>query len=404
MSDKKRISFVIFLTFLVTSVMYITSFVMIPAFRNGLTGIRDSISGDNSDKELNGKIAEIDAYIEENYFNEYDKNKLNDMAVKGYVAGLGDKYSQYYTKSEYAELNADLEGNFKGVGVEVTIDDDNLITVLNAYKDAPAHKAGIQAGDKIIKVNGTPVNGDNYDTALNMMRGAGKYGKSDTVTVTIKRGEETFETKITREEITVQTVSSKMLENNIGYIQISSFGAETDEQFEKETNALITQGATSLIIDLRNNGGGMLESVVYVADYLLPEGIILTIKGKDKKPQEYTSSADCIDLPMCVLINGNSASASEVLAGALKDHKKATLIGEKTYGKGVVQTLFPLSDGDGLKITTAKYYTPSGECIDKKGIKPHKEVKMDLTKNLYLYTMEEDVQLGEAIKHLNGDK
>lgn len=390
----------IFLTFLVTSLMYTACFVAFPAFSKGVSSLSSILPSSDGTSELKQKLNDIDYYLDEYYIDKADEKTLTDKALKGYVSGLGDVYSQYYTKSEYEELTSEVSGNYKGVGIEVTIDENNQIVVLNAYNDAPAHKAGIRPGDLITKVNDTSVNGENYDLAINMMKGVGKYGKTDTVRVTVKRGSEIFETDISREEITVQSVSAEMLPEKIGYVKVSTFGEETDEQFVSAVNSLITDGAKSLIIDLRNNGGGLLDTVVNMADFLLPKGDILTIKSKSGKPDVFVSDENSVSLPLCVLINQNSASASEVLAGALKDHKKAILVGETSYGKGVVQTLFKLKDGSGLKLTTAKYYTPSGVCIDKKGIKPDVEVKMELERHLSLYEHKDDIQLQEAIKQL----
>ena len=401
MNNEKKVSLAVFLTFLVTSVLYLSAFILVPALSSLPEMLLSGISGTKNSRELSAKIGEIEHHIEKKYINEYDTATLNDMALKGYVAGLDDVYSTYYTKEEFEELNSQMEGEYKGIGIEVVIDNDNLITVVNVFENSPAHKANIIPGDKIVKVNETDVTGDNYDLALDMMRGVGEYGKSDTFFITVKRGEETIKSQITREKIDTQTVSSEMLEGNIGYISLSSFLEESDEEFIAHTDRLISQGAKSLIIDLRNNGGGILDTVLRISDYLMGEGTILTIKNKGVAPNVFKSDKKRIDLPMCVLINGNSASASEVLAGALKDNKEAALVGETSYGKGVVQTVVDLSDGSGLKITTAKYYTPSGKCIDQKGIKPDVEVKMELTKSLFLYEKHEDIQLQEAIKILN---
>lgn len=400
MNNRKHISFAVFITFIVTTVLYVGAYLYVPLFSGTLNNAASFLKSADSGK-IGDKIKEIDKYVDTYYMDDIDSEKLKNYAVKGYVSGLEDVYSEYYSKAEYEELNADLTGNYKGIGVEVAIDVDDLITVLAAYDDAPAAKAGIKKGDKIIKVNDTDVDASNYDEAVNMMRGAGDYGKTDDMILTVKRGEKTFETKVTREKVISQTVKSEMLESNIGYVNVSQFAEETDEDFEIQINSLISKGAKALIIDLRNNPGGMLTTVVNMADYLLPKGEILRIVGKDSEPMIYSSDEKCIDLPICVLINGNSASASEVLSGALKDHDRATLIGEKTYGKGVVQSIFDLDDGDALKITTAKYYTPSGECIDQKGIKPDINSKMELTKNLALYEKNEDTQLQRAIKELS---
>lgn len=399
MNNSKKTSFVVFLTFLITSAMYLIVFTFVPALSSLPRSIAGLISGKNN-RNLSQRINEIDSYLEGTYINKYDREQLDDMAVRGYVAGLGDKYSMYYTKQEFDELNAEMKGNYKGIGIEVAVDDEGYIQVLKAYKNAPASEAGMQAEDRIVKVDKTEVNGDNFDLAIDMIKGVGKYGKNDTMTITVRRGEKLLDLKVTRREVVAQSVETKMLSGNIGYIALSSFMEESDEDFIKETNSLISKGAKSLIIDLRNNGGGMLDTVVNISDFLLPEGKILTIKGKESEPVVFSSEESCIDIPICVLINGNSASASEVLAGALKDHSKATIVGETSYGKGVVQTLYPLSDGSGIKLTTAKYYTPSGECIDQKGIKPDKTVEMELTKALDLYSLDEDVQLKEAMKQV----
>ena len=402
MRKPQKTSLTIFLTFIITSAMYLAAFVIFPALSAFLGSLSGSITGffGGGNSELSSKIKQIDSYIEEGYINDVDQTKLNDMALRGYVAGLGDPYSQYFSKEEMEALSADLNGSYKGVGVEVAANENNEIEVLNVYKGGPADKGGMQAGDILTEVNGVKVNGDSLNEATNIIKGLDERGKSDKLKIKIMRNGEEHTLSIVREEIVVQSVSGEMLEGKIGYLQISSFVEETGTQFKTEAQKLVDDGAKSLIIDLRNNGGGMLDAVVEVADYLLPEGDILTIKGKNTKPEVYTSDERAVNLPMCVLTNGNSASASEVLAGALRDHKKAVLVGEKTYGKGVVQTLFPFDDGSAVKITTAKYYTPSGECIDKVGITPNVEVKMELTKALSLYTEEEDIQLQEAINQL----
>lgn len=397
MNNKKSTVLTIFLTFVFTSALYVGVHLYTPMLSNALNNAVSFLTpGFGSE----GKMSEIRSIIEKNYIEEPNADKLEAKALKGYVAGLEDPYGEYYTAEEYASMTAQLSGNYKGIGVEVTIGDNNLITILAAYEGAPAAKAGLMPGDCIIKVNDTKVNGDNYNKAIDMMKGVGEYGKADDMTLTIKRGEETFKVDITREEVSVDTVDSEMLKGNIGYVSLSQFADESDEDFEIAVNELISSGAKSLIIDLRDNPGGMLTTVVNVADYLLPKGNILTIKGRNSIPQEFSSDEDCIDLPMCVIINGNSASASEVLAGALKDHQKAILVGETSFGKGVVQSIYDLSDKSALKITTAKYYTPNDTCIDGKGIKPDHEVKMELTKPLSSYTKDEDTQLQKAIELL----
>ncbi len=393
--QRKNTLLVIFLTFAVTSALYLCAHLFVPSFGNALDNIVSFIT---PGFESGGKLGEVQKIIGNSFMGDPDKEKLETKALKAYVAGLDDPYSEYFTKEEFESLSGQLTGNYKGIGIEVTLNDDNLISIINAYKNAPAAKAGIMSGDIIIKVDGTEVNGNNYNEAISMIRGDGDYGKKDTVILTIKRQEETFDTEVTRTEVSIETVDSRMIDKNIGYVSLTNFAEESHKDFELAVNSLVSSGAKSLIIDLRNNPGGMLTTVVSIADYLLPKGTILTIKGKNTQPEVYYSDDKCIDMPMYVLINGSSASASEVLAGALSDHKRAILVGEKSFGKGVVQTMYNLSDGDALKITTAKYYTPNDVCIDGKGIEPDHKVEMKLTKPLEFYTQEEDVQLTKVIE------
>ncbi len=400
MNKLNKTPVIIFVTFLVTTALYVCAYMFVPAFSNVLSDAASLIAA-SKDGSLGAKLNEIDKIVDEYFIDDIDKEKLKTQAVKAYVDAIEDEYTEYYTPEQYLELTSDISGNYKGIGVEVTVTDDNLITIIEAYDKSPASKAGIMPKDKIIRVNGTDVNGDNYDLAIDMMRGVGKFGENDEMLLTIKRGSDTFETKVIREHVVSQTVKGTLLENDIGYIRLSQFAEGTAKDFEKTVNSLRTEGAKSLIIDLRNNPGGILTSVVEIADSLLPEGKILTIKGKNGPEDEYMSLEGEVDMPMCVLVNGMSASASEVLAGALKDHDKAVIIGEKTYGKGVVQSIFELDDDSALKLTTSRYYTPSGKSLDKKGIEPDIEVKMPLTKALGLYEKEEDIQLQRAIKEVS---
>ncbi len=393
--QRKNTLLIIFLTFAVTSALYLSAHILVPSFGNALDNIVSFIT---PGFESGGKMGEVQNIIGNSFMGNPDKEKLETKALKAYVGALDDPYSEYFTKEEFESLSGQLTGNYKGIGIEVTLNDDNLISIVNAYKNAPAAKAGIMPQDIITAVDGIQVNGDNYNEAISMIRGDGEYGKKDTVILTIKRQEETFDTKVTRTEVSMQTVDSRMIDQSIGYVSLSNFAEESHKDFELAVNSLISSGAKSLIIDLRNNPGGMLTTVVSIADFLLPKGTILTIKGKSTPPEVYYSDEECIDLPMYVLINGSSASASEVLAGALSDHKRAILVGEKSFGKGVVQTMYNLSGGDALKITTAKYYTPNDVCIDGKGIEPDHKVEMLLTKPLEYYTPEEDVQLAKVLE------
>ena len=393
MNKQKNTVSAVFITFLITTALYVGAYVFVPQTSTFLTNLKGITSGflKNGDASLD----EIQNLVNKNYFKDVDEAKLTESAMKGYVAGLGDPYSQYHTASEYKDLLSDLNGNYKGIGITATVVDGEIVVAV-VHKGGPADKAGMKKGDIIIKVDDTEVNGDSYNKAVSLMRGTNDT--DDKVKVTVKRGEEILAKDLVREDISIQTVTYEIMEDDIGYVAVSTFGENTDEDFRVGVNNLINQGAKSLIIDLRDNPGGMLTTVVDMADFLLPEGKILTIEGKNTPKQEFKSEKGEINLPIYVLINGDSASASEVLAGALHDHKKATLIGETTFGKGLVQTMYELKNGGALRLTTSQYYTPSGTCIDKTGIKPDVEVKMELEKSLALYTPEEDIQLQKAIE------
>ena len=398
MYSKKRVYSIIFITFVLTTALYTSAIAFVPSLDSFLGSIRTIL--DRNDN-LGARLSEINSYVDNYFINDYDKEKMADNALEGYVSALNDPYTEYISKSEYKEFISELTGNYKGIGVEVYVDTDGYITVLSAFDDSPASNAGILPGDKIVGVNDTAVNIDNYNEAINMMRGIGEYGKTDDMTLTILRGSKKIKVDITRTEVVNQTVKTKMLDNNIGYVRISQFDDDTGTDFSRLTDNLIADGAKSLIIDLRDNPGGVLTGVVNVADKLLGKGKIITIKEKSGKETVYNSDKNEVDLPMCVLINRNSASASEVLAGALKDHKKATLVGEKSFGKGIVQTIFDLSDKSALKITTAKYYTPNGTCIHGKGIQPDYKVELNADKNIMALDASEDTQLQKAIEILS---
>jgi len=401
MDSKKKIAFAVLVTFILTTVLYGVALTMVPSIGTMLGDVRALIENDDTE-ELVSKVREIDRYIDGMYIYEADKQKMTDTALTGYVAALGDVYTEYITKDNYKLMMETLTGDYKGIGVEVFVDSDNLITVSTVFEGDPAEEAGMKPLDKIIEVNGTKVSLENYDEAIDMMKGAGKYAdSSDEFSVKIKRGEEELDLKVTRREIVAHTVQTKMLRNDIGYIRLSGFDQTTGEDFEIHLENILAEGAKALIIDLRNNPGGTLPGVVAVADILLPEGKIITVKGKTGEEVVYTSDKEGTDVAMCVLINGNSASAAEVLAAAMRDHKKATLVGEKSFGKGVVQSVFSLSDGSALKLTTEEYFTPSGESIHEKGITPEYVVELATEKNIFVLEEREDTQLQKAIEILS---
>ena len=390
MVNKKHVIITAVITFIITVVLIFTT-------------VLGSVVGFlMKDEDGSQKLKKIEALIDSYYIYDYNKEKMMDMALTSYANGVGDPYTTYIDKESFAEMVEDIQGNYVGIGVEIFIDKDNLLTVLAPFDYSPAAKAGILPGDKIIKVGGKDVSAKNYNDAISMIRGEG--ASSDEVVLTIKRGTEVIDVNVKREKITVVTATERMLSNNVGYIRISNFGDNTAEEFKECLKSLEDNGAKSLIIDLRNNPGGTLESVVEVADSLMDEGNIITIKDKKGNEKKYNSDSHHNKLPLCVIINKNSASASEALAGAIMDSGRGTLVGEKSFGKGIVQSIFELGDGSAFKVTTARYFTPGGTSIDKVGITPHIEVSLDEKyKNTAVPNIpyEKDFQLQKAQEVLN---
>lgn len=358
-------------------------------------------------KEINyeTKAKTIYNLMQSEYAEDLDNEKIYEGLYTGMVALATDKYSRYISKEDFESYKISTSGNYAGIGAKTSVDpDDYLIYVVSAYENSPAVKAGLTAGDKIIKVNGTSVGYDNYADAIDMIRG--KEGTS--ITLTIKRGTEIFDAEVTRENVDVPTVGGTVLNNNIGYIKLEGFEAVTYDQYKAVYDNLRSQGITSLIIDLRNNPGGLLDTVSKIADDIIPEGIITYTEDKKGKKDYIKSSSGELDIPLAVLVNENSASASELLTAAIKDTGKGTIIGKNTYGKGVVQTTFPLRDGSAVKLTTSKYYTPKGICINGVGVAP--DIEVDNPSD-YEYTtlssdkaecnLDSDTQLQKAVEILS---
>ena len=326
------------------------------------------------------------------YFDDVDDEKAADNIFKAYLAAYGDKYTVYYTPEEYKSMMESTTGSFYGIGAVCQKADDGAILISEAYEYAPAYKAGIRNGDKVIEVNGEDITGMDLSVAVALIKGE----KGTDVNLTIMRNGEKMNFTVTRDKIDIKTVSSEILENNIGYIYISQFDDVTTDQFKEAVNDLQNQGVAGLVIDIRNNPGGVLKTVVDMLDYILPNGLIVYTETKDGTRQEYSGSDNYeLNLPMAVLVNGNSASASEIFAGAMQDYDKAQIIGTQTFGKGIVQTIRPLTDGSAFKYTIAKYFTPKGQDIHGKGVTPDSIVELpdDAT---------EDVQLKAAVEYLNG--
>lgn len=332
-------------------------------------------SGSIVNNRLNGKMTEIQRYIDKYFLDDIDESKMQDSICKGMVDGLGDTYAAYYNEDEYKDMQEKTSGNYCGIGAYVSQSaTDGAISVVQPIKDSPAEKVGLKSGDVISEVDGKSIEGMDLTAVVSKMKG--EAGTKVKITVIRKNHKKEF--TIVREEIHSQTVASEMLDNKIGYIAVSSFEEVTKQQFRDALEKLENEGEKSLIIDLRNNGGGLLSTAVDMLDRMLPEGVVVYTKDKEGNKEEYSSTAkESFDKPVVILVNENSASASEVFSGAMQDYKEGILVGATTFGKGIVQTVFNLQDGTALKLTTSKYYTPKGRNIHGTGLKPDISVALD---------------------------
>lgn len=349
---------------------------------------------------IDKKLLAIDKAINQYYVGEIDRDKLEQGIYKGFVAGVGDPYTTYYTPDEFAKFMEKSSGTYAGIGVQMTVDQtDNTITVTEVFPGSPAEKAGMLTKDKIIGAEGKELTGDDFEEAPKIIKGE----EGTAVVVTIYRPSEnkTYDLDITRENVVYPSIEYKMMDNNIGYIQIRSFEEPTYEQFKAALTEIESKGAEGLVIDLRNNSGGLLHITEDIVDELIPEGVIVSTKDNQGEVKTAYADDEYTDIPIAVLVNEQSASASEVLSGALKDHNRATLVGTTTFGKGIVQSIMPLTDGSALKVTTSQYFTPSGVCIQGTGIKPHYRVELPaelMIKPKLEY--DEDIQLQKAVEVL----
>lgn len=344
--------------------------------------------------------------IQSDYLFPYKKEDLETGIYKGLFWGLKDPYSEYYTAEEYKRLMEDTTGKFAGVGLVITAGEDNLITVVSPIANTPAAKAGLKAGDKIVEVDGQAYAGKELQEATEHMRGKPKTSVELTVQRVINGKTQTSHVKLVREMIEVDTVIGKLMPDNIGYLQISSFEQVTAKDFKKEWEALEKQGAKKFVIDLRNNPGGLLTSCEEIADALLGKATVVTTVDNKGKKEASTSDEVQYKEPLVVLANGGSASASEILLGALRDNKRAKSVGEKTFGKGIVQQIYPLGENGkdgGFKLTMAEYLTPNGEKIHGKGITPDIVVKApEQAKGMGPDFLKEDPQLQRALQEVKG--
>lgn len=345
----------------------------------------------NKTQAIAKSLENFRSVIDEYYKGDIDEEKLLDSTIKGYVDGLGDKYTTYMPKEEWDEFQESALGNFVGIGIYMTENSDELIEVVSPMEDSPAKKAGIIAGDIIVEVNGESVIGQSTDIVSSKIKGE----EGTNVSIKIKRNDEYLTFDLVRENIKIYHVYSEILDNNVGYISLITFDTGCADEFYKKLTELKDKGITKLVIDLRNNTGGIVNESLNIAEMFINKGnkLLITEDNKNNKVTTYAKSDAIVDMDVVVLCNKYTASASEILIGALRDNNIAKTVGTQTYGKGVIQQIFKLKDGGALKITTEEYYTPNETKINKVGITPDVEVE--------LKDGEEDTQLNKAIEILN---
>ena len=371
--------------------------------KGGFTHIFTSDNGSKLDyKKIEEKTSLLQSIIDKYFLFDEDMTKVEDGIYAGMMNGLDDPYTVYYTKEEYKALNEDTEGKYSGIGASVSQNPKTkIITIVNVFDNSPAKESGLLPGDIIYKIDGEEVTGTDLDVLVKTkIRGV----EGSSFTMTVIRGDEKkqVDLNLTRRSIEVQTVSSKMLNDGIGYVAVSQFDAVTSEQFKSNIESLKSQGMKKLIVDLRGNPGGLLDQVVDMLDYILPEGLVLYTEDKNGNREEYyAKDPGELKTPMGVLVNENSASASEVFTATFKDFKWGKVVGKTTFGKGIVQNVLPLGDGTAIKITTQHYYPPSGYDLHKVGIKP--DVDVDLNEGAVIGS-DSDNQLGTAVDILKSEE
>lgn len=338
----------------------------------------------NYERWFQAKIRQIDQSLSKDYIGDIEKEKMYESAVKGYVNALGDPYTNYMTPEEYKIFQQDLSASYEGIGAPLERNPEtNVLTVVSPYKDSPADKAGLRSGDIILKVDGEAIANMTIEETARKIRGK----KGTTVVLSIQRTEnkttDVIDVPVVRDTIIIPTIEARMLEDNIGYIAIFGFDEPTTGQFRTELEKLKANNLKGLVLDLRGNPGGFLLSAQEIADEIMTTGLVVYTEDKNGNREDYKATDPSgLSVPVAVLIDKGSASASEILAGALKDHKIATIVGTTSFGKGLVQQTFGFVDGSALKVTIAKYYTPSGEYIHSKGIEPDVVVELKEGENI----------------------
>ena len=391
------------LTCFLVLMIFLCSFISYKAGKNST-----AVTGQNTNSGATADYGSFKSFVDaikEKYYFDIDYEKMNTEIKKAIFSSLGDPYTQYMTEKDMKELQKTSTGKFIGIGVQVSVNENGEVVVVAPIKGGPSQKAGIQAEDIIVKVNDEEVKKNDLESTIKLMRGNEEVGSE--VKVTVKRivdsKEKILDFTVKREEITTESVISKLLDNGTLYVQITNFAEKTGADFEIAVDEGMSKGAKSLIIDLRNNPGGLLTSVKQVADKLLHESTIMKIVDSKGKETIEKATGKGIDIPIVVLINKGSASASEVLSVALHDNKKATLVGEKSFGKGIIQSIFPINNGgktEGIKMTVAEYFGPNGTKIHKVGLEPDYKVEQKNYSKIGIEHLDSDSQLKKAIELL----
>ena len=345
---------------------------------------------DGIGSEVEGKLNAIDSVLESFYFGDVDDETAKDNIYKAYLSSYGDKYTMYYTADEYKALKESTNGKFYGIGAVCQLSGEGGVLLVDVYDNGAGYQAGLRSGDRVVNVDGRDITDMELSSAVALIKG----DKGTSVTLEVIRGTERLTFSAVRDAVEAKTVSYTLLDNNIGYLSISQFEEVTTKQFKAAVEDLQSQGMKGLVIDIRNNPGGLLDTVVGMLKYMLPDGLIVYTEDKQGNRKEYKGQDnDEFNLPLAVIVNCNSASASEIFAGAIQDYGKGTIIGTQTYGKGIVQTVKPLTDGSAIKFTIAKYFTPKGQDIHGKGVTPDMVVEYDTDADV-------DTQLDAAIKNV----
>ncbi len=365
MNKKISLGLAISIAALVAAITFImTSFFSLQRFNSQVQAVKEKA-------QKYERLEALDTYVRDNYYTDLDEEALMNGMLKGYVAGLDDPYSSYLTAEEYEALLERGAGQTVGIGVTATMNEDGYILLVEVQENSPAQEAGLLPDDLIVAVEGEDVAALGFETAIDNIKG----DEGTDVTITVRRGGTDRDYTITRRTFDLITVTGELLEGNIGYIRITNFRENTVEQYEKLMEHLLANGAESIIFDVRDNGGGLLDALEQMLDPLLPEGVIATATYQDGTTENVVhSDAEELMLPMAVLVNENSASAAELFSASLRDFEKAQLVGETTYGKGVMQTTVQLEDGGGLTLTVATYQTVRSECYQGVGLTPDVEV------------------------------